>query len=147
MNPRCRLLLSVLAGALPAGCSTDEAVAPVAAPSEPAVVVSETLTRAAAVLEIGGRKVEVQKIYVQHRLIFAATPSVGKSFELLDNNVLLIGRIEVRLGRIGPGVYRLDGDGSLVKVADGQAAALMAWNDESAWLAPRPAKFLPGGVL
>ena len=138
------LFFSALAPALlVSGCSSTNAPVPVAGTPEPSVIVRDSLTRAAAVLEIGGRKVEVQKVYVQHRLIYSVTPAGAKPFELLDNNVLLIGRIEIHLTRLDPGVYRLDGDGSLNRVADGAAKALVAWNDDSAWIAPKPAKFSP----
>lgn len=124
-----------------AGCSSEPVPVAVAGAEESAVVVSESLARTAAMIEFDGRKAEVQKIYLQHRLIFAFTPPEGKPFELFDNNVLLIGRLEVRLNRIAPGVYRLDGDGSLNKVADGPTSALLAWNDNAAWIVPKRATF------
>ena len=80
---------------------------------------------------------------MQQRLIFAFTPTAAKPYEMLDSNSLLVGRMELHLNRLGPGVYRLDGDGSINKVADGAQSALVAWNDDKAWVAPKPASSNP----
>lgn len=135
------LLASLLVAAVP-GCSSDGNAVPVSDSSESPVSIRESLARTGAVLEIDGRKMEVQKLYVQQRTIFAFSPA-NKAYEMLDSNVLLIGRVEIRVNRLPPGVYRLDGDGTISKIADGAQAALIAWNDEKAWVAPKPAKFEP----
>ncbi len=139
------VLIAALTLSFFAGCNSEpeSGANPPAPPPEPPVVIRDSLARMSATLDVGGRKVEVQKIYVQHRLIFAACPPGGRPYELLDNNVLLVGRLEVHVARLAPGVYRLDGDGIIVRIADGAPAALVAWNDDTAWVAPRPAKFIP----
>lgn len=123
-----------------AGCSSNSEVVSAVA-NEPAVTIRETLARSSAMIDVGGQKMEVQKLYVQQRLIFAFTPKTSKPFEMADSNVLLVGRLDVYVNRLTPGVYRLDGDGTIHKIAEGAQAALIAWNDEDAWVAPKPAKF------
>jgi hypothetical protein len=137
------LLIPILFAAA-TGCSSSGNAVPVGDSSESPVSIRESLARAGAVLEIDGRKMEVQKLYVQQRTIFAFSPA-NKPFEMLDSNVLLIGRVELRVNRLAAGVYRLDGDGTITKLADGAQAALIAWNDDKAWIAPKPAKFEPDG--